>query len=97
MQRTARFVKAVGMCVYTLENGEPIRLPIVPGLFKHAPVEALDDLPGIRMSRPYTLEALRVTPWQVVRQFPRDWLLACICDADLPEGRRMALELMLAH
>ncbi len=97
MKRTSRFVQPVGTCPCTLEDGDTIQLPVVPGIFKHAAVETLPDL--LRdpiVARKYTIEALRVAPWQVVRAFPRDWLLACLRQADLPDGRRRALEFMLA-
>ena len=41
-------------------------------------------------------QALRRLPWSALRRFPRTWLLACLPDADLTEGRRRALEFMLA-
>lgn len=97
MKRTTRFVQPIGLAVCHLPDGQEVQLPIVPGIFKYAPAPELEGLlhdPAV--ARKYTLEALRVAPWQVLRLFPRDWLLECLQDASLRDSRRQALEFMLA-
>lgn len=67
------------------------------GILKHPSSEALFYLlTGPEIARKYTIEALRIAPWQVLRLFPRDWLKECLAQADLPESRTRALEFMLS-
>jgi hypothetical protein len=89
-------VKVRGYVRVTLPCGETIELPVVPGILKHLSVEQLEELlekPAV--ARKYTRESLRVAPWNVIREFPRDWLLRCLPEADLPTPRRRALEFLL--
>ncbi len=96
MKRTYRFVEPSGTVACTTGTGEPLELPVFAGILKHPSAEQLAALlldPVV--VRKYTLEALRVAPWSALRRFPRAWLLACLPDATLSEGRRQAVELML--
>ena len=97
MKRTHRWVKPVGTVAVQLPAGEEIEIPVVQGILKHLSPEALFELlKDPQVARKYTLEALRVAPWQVLRHFPREWLKACLPQARLPEGRARALEFMLS-
>lgn len=96
MKRTLRYARAVGTASCCLENGQILEIPVVPGIFKHAPPDSLEDLlRDARVARKYTIEALRIAPWQVLRDFPRAWLLECLEAAPLTAGRREALLFML--
>lgn len=90
------YVCSVGIARCEVAPNRRIAIPIVPGIFKHL---ACEDLPGILQNpvaaRKYTVEALRVAPWQVLREFDRRWLTECLDRADLTAGRRAALEFML--
>lgn len=91
MKRTYSFVTSRGVVVC-----EGIELPVFAGVLKHPTEEQLRVLlldPD--NARKYTREALRKLPWIALREFPRDWLLGCLSDTSLPEGRRRALEFML--
>jgi hypothetical protein len=46
--------------------------------------------------RKYTVAALRRAPWQVLREFPGDYLMECLEEAALPPGRRAALLYLLS-
>lgn len=96
VRRGTAFIKPVGTVTCVLEDGRSIEIPIAPGILKHPRLEELEGL--LRMpdvARKYAREALRVAPWGVVRAFPRDWLVEVLEGADLPTGRRQALEFML--
>ena len=97
MRSGQRFVKPSGTVVVRMPDGGEIEIPVVQGILKHASPEALAELlKDPRVARKYTLEALRVAPWPVLRLFPREWLKACLPQARLPEGRLKALEFMLS-
>lgn len=98
MKRTYRFAKPAGARTCTTDGGDLVRLPIFAGILKHPTAAQLADLlddPAV--VRKYTQEALRKAPWSALRLFPRDWLLTCFAHAELPEGRRRALEYMLVR
>jgi hypothetical protein len=73
-----------------------VEVPVFAGILEHPDVDQLVELlrdPSV--VRKYAHEALRKAPWTALRQFPRQWLLARLEEATLPEGRRRALEFML--
>ena len=97
MKRTQRFVQPSGMVVCRLPDGEAIEIPVVQGILKHLnPTQLADLLTDPEVALKYTLEALRVAPWPVLSRFPRDWLIACLPQASLREGRARALDFMLS-
>jgi hypothetical protein len=96
LKRTSHFVQPRGMVVCQVPGAGEVTLPVVQSIFKHATPEALFELlKDPQVARKYTLEALRVAPWPVLKLFPREWLKTCLHDADLSEGRTRALEFML--
>ncbi len=97
MKRTYRFVESVGTVQCTLGPGREITLPVFPGILKHPTVAELRELlarPAV--ARKYTILALRMAPWQVLREFPRNWLEACLDEANLRAGRADALRFLLS-
>jgi len=97
MRRTLRFVQPRGTAVFHRPDGSAVEIPVVQGILKHLGIEDLLRLltdPDVALK--YTLEALRIAPWPVLRHFPRSWLLECLPKARLPEGRARAVEFMLA-
>ncbi|HET6383722.1 MAG TPA: hypothetical protein VFJ58_10045 [Armatimonadota bacterium] len=97
MKRTYRFVQPSGTVLCWMPGVGDVTLPVVQGIFKHAAPEALFELlKDPKIAQKYTLEALRVPPWPVLKHFPRQWLKTCLASADLPAGRRRALEFMLS-
>lgn len=97
MKRTFRFVESVGSVRCTTESGEEVTLPAFPGILKHPTVdELLQLLQKPAVARKYTVLALRKAPWQVLREFPSEWLETCLPDADLREGRVRALRFLLS-
>lgn len=97
MKRTHRFVESVGSVRCTTESGKDVNLPAFPGILKHPTVdELLDLLEKPAVARKYTVLALRKAPWQVLREFPPEWLEACLPEADLREGRVRALRFLLS-
>ena len=96
MKRTYRFVESVGTVQCALDPGREVTLPVFPGILKHPTVDELRELltkPAV--ARKYTIQALRKAPWQVLREFPRDWLEDCLADANLRAGRAKALRFLL--
>ena len=83
--------------MFLVREGEEIKIPLFPGILKHLSVQ---DLPKVTKSRStlikYTREALKSAPWPVLREFPRSWLLACLAEVEMREGRRRALEFLLS-
>ncbi len=97
MKRSYRFVEKVGTVRCDLGSGREVALPVFPGILKHPTVDELRELLAKPVvARKYTILALRKTPWQVLREFPRDWLEACLAEARLPAGRVQALRFMLS-
>ncbi len=97
MKRSYRFVESVGTVRCALDPGHEVTLPVFPGILKHPTVDELRELlakPAV--ARKYTIQALRKAPWPVLREFPRDWLEACLAEADLRAGRVHALRFLLA-
>ncbi|MCA1596943.1 MAG: hypothetical protein LC772_11040 [Chloroflexi bacterium] len=97
MKRTFRFVQPSGMVTCQVPEFGNVLLPVVQGIFKHASPDALYEvLTDPDAACKYTIEALRVAPWPVLRLFPRPWLRTCLSKASLPERRLRALEFMLS-
>lgn len=74
-----------------------VELPPFMGVLKHPDREQLRALvadPDV--ARKYTREAHRRLLGSALRRFPRTWLVACLDDAPLTDGRRRALRFMLA-
>lgn len=97
MKRTFRFAEKVGSVRCRLDDGGEVLLPVFPGILKHPMVDELPELlakPGI--ARKYTVLALRKAPWQVLREFPHDWLESCLGEANLRAGRLKALRFLMS-
>ncbi len=98
MKRTYRFAKPFGSVDCLLPNDKYVRLPLFMGILKHPSAADLPLLLGdARSAKKYTTEALRVAAWQILREFPRDWLRECLPAASLSESRRRALEFLLGR
>ncbi len=97
MKRTYRFVESIGSVQYELDSGQRVTLPVFPGILKHP---TIDELPRLlarpSVARKYTVLALQKAPWQVLREFPRALLEACVADANLRPGRADALRFLLS-
>jgi len=79
-----------------LPSGRQVLLPVIPGILKHSTPEGLPALlrdPDV--AHKYTLEALRMAAWPILRQFPRDWLRECLGAACLKHSREAALTFLL--
>ena len=97
MKRTYRFVQSVGTVQCALGSGRKVTLPVFPGILKHPTVDELHELLARPVvARKYTILALRKAPWQVLREFPGDWLEACLAEANLRAGRAHALRFLLS-
>ncbi len=95
MKRTYRFIEPSGN-VTCVVDGAPVDVPVFGGILKHLAIEQLRELltdPSV--TRRYTCEALRKAPWHALRCFPRALLIASLPVANVPDGRRRALELLL--
>jgi hypothetical protein len=96
VKRTVTFAGSVGTVRLEAEGGQIHRIPLFPGIFKHAsPGELAELLSKTAVARKYTCEALRTAAWPILREFPRDWLRDCLPLAHLRPGRRRALEFLL--
>lgn len=96
MTRTYRFVRSLGTTDVHLEDGTLLRLPVFPGILKHPPPDQLFSLlQDEAAARKYTRLALQKAAWQVLREFPRGWLVSCLAETEMREGRRRALDYML--
>ena len=96
MKRSYTFVTAREVVCCEIE-GVSISLPVFVGVLKHPTERQLCDLlTRPEVARKYTCEALRKLPWSALRQFPHDWLRACLVVSRLPELRWRAVEFMLA-
>ena len=96
MKRTFTFAAPMGTVSASLA-GALVEIPVFPGILKHPRPE---DLPRL-LERPaalrkYTLEALRVAAWPLLRQFPSGWLLHYLPEASMRPQRRRALLHLLA-
>ncbi len=97
MKRARQFVQPRGKAVFPRPDGTTVEIPVVQGILKHLDVDELTRvLTDPQVALKYTLEALRIAPWPVLRLFPRSWLLECLPRARLPEGRARAVEFMLS-
>ena len=97
MRKPMRYAKSSGSAVCSLPDGRTVVVPIAPGILKHPAESALPEiLRAPDALRKYTIEALRRAPWQVLREFPSDWLMECLDEAALRPGRRAALLYLLA-
>ncbi len=97
MMRTRRFVQPRGEVALRRPDGSTIEIPVVQGILKHLGVQDLARLladPHVALK--YTVEALRIAPWPVLRLFPRAWLLECLPMAGLSDRRARAVAFMLA-
>lgn len=97
MKLDRQWVQPRGTAVFRQPDGSAVELPVVQGVLKHLGEDELTRLlanPDVALK--YTLEALRVAPWPVLRHFPRRWLLECLPKAGLPVGRARAVEFMLS-
>ena len=97
MKMDRQFVQPRGKTVFRGPDGSTVEIPVVQGILKHLDEDELARLlenPDVALK--YTLEALRIAPWPVLRHFPRSWLLECLPKARLPEGRARAVEFMLS-
>lgn len=96
MRRGLRYAHASRTAVCALPGGRVVKVPVMPGILKHPAEDALDALltqPAVL--RKYTIEALRVATWFVLRDFPQAWLRECLDDARLRPSRRRAIEFLL--
>ena len=97
MKRTYSFVRSIGTVGARTKMGQIIQIPVFPGILKHPTVDALPGLlAGPAVVRKYTIEALRIAAWPLLRQFPREWLLELAPQADIRPGRLRALEYLLS-
>jgi len=95
MKRTYRFIEPSGI-VTCMVDGVPIDVPVFGGILKHPTIDQLHELlTDPVVVRRYTCEALRKAPWNALRHFSRALLIASLPLADVPDGRRRALELLL--
>ena len=97
MMRTYAFAKSTGTARCVFADGRSVDLPVFAGILKHPEAGELPRL----LSQPevaakYTREALRIAPWQMLREFPADWLKQHLGSATLRPGRRRALEFLLS-
>ena len=96
MKILEKYIKSEGTVQCEVSPGRFVSLPIAPAILKHPTLEQLPEiLKRPDAARKYTIEALRHAPWQVVREFDREWLKECMEVADLRPARRAALDLML--
>ena len=96
MTRTYRFTQSIGSTECILSDGTAIRLPVFPGILKHPrPSELFALIQGEDAARKYTCVALEKAAWQVLKEFPRGWLIKCLEEVRLREGRRQALSYLL--
>jgi hypothetical protein len=95
MKRTYRFIEPSGVVTCVID-GTPTGIPVFGGILKHPTIDQLARLlTDPIVARRYTCEALRKAPWNALRLFPRDFLIASLPSANIHDGRRRALELLL--
>ena len=96
MKRTYEFVSCLGSVPCQLPSGEEVNVPVFIGILKHPTKDELYHLlRNHAVAKKYTIEALRIAPWQVLKHFPNKWLLECLSDALLPAPRKRAVEYLL--
>jgi hypothetical protein len=95
VKRTFPFAAPLGTVSASLA-GVGVEIPVFPGILKHPhPEELFWLLVRPTVLRKYTLEALRVAAWPLLRQFPPAWLLYHLPHASMrPERRRALLHLL---
>jgi len=97
MRTATPFVKSTGTVKCAVPGGKTIRIPVFPGVLKHPTLAQLRCLlrdPDV--AQKYTVEALRIAPWPVLREFPHEWLKQCMPQAHLDTRRSRALKFLLA-
>jgi hypothetical protein len=97
MKRTYRFARPVGTVRCAVSGGKALTIPVFPGVLKHPSASELPRLlkkPAVL--RKYTIQALRTAAWPILREFPKAWLLTCLPDAGLREGRERAIRFLLS-
>jgi hypothetical protein len=96
MKRTHQWARCIATATVRYPSGRRVRLPVIPGILKHPSCE---DLPRLlenpRTAHKYTIQALRMASWPILRQFPADWLRERLEEANLPPPRRKALLFLL--
>jgi hypothetical protein len=98
MKRSLTFVSNQGFSACRVASGEEIQLPVFPGILKHPMPKQLPELlRDERVAQKYTVLALQKAGWPILRRFPREWLLACMSQANLRPLRREALLYLLAE
>ncbi|MBI3926635.1 MAG: hypothetical protein HY319_13925 [Armatimonadetes bacterium] len=96
MTRSYPFVRPLGATECILADGRRIRLPVIPGILKHPhPSDLFQLLQDEDVARKYTRLALQKAAWQVLKEFPRDWLIEALEQTSLRESRRQALRFLL--
>jgi len=96
VKRTVAFARSLGTVRFESMPGQVFEIPLFPGIFKHAaPGELAELLSNTAAVRKYTFEALRTAAWPLLREFPREWLIALLPHAQLRPGRLRALEFLL--
>ncbi len=97
MKKNFAYVTETDFALCRLDSGVVVRLPVVPGILKHPSVDLLRHLlQNPSVARKYTKEALRVAPWQVLREFPYDWLKLQIEAANIRPLRKKAILFMIS-
>jgi hypothetical protein len=96
MKRTCQYATSRGMVTVSLVEGGSVDLPVIAGILKHPhPDELPELLKDERVARKYTRLAIEKMAWPVLRQFPRDWLIANLQSATVRPGRMRALTFLL--
>jgi len=96
MTRTYRFARPMGSSDCVLKDGQRVTLPVFAGILKHPHRDEISSLiQDEDVARKYTQLALQKAAWQVLREFPREWLAQCLDHVELREGRRRALRFLL--
>jgi len=97
MKRTFSFAAPLGTVSASLA-GAVVEIPVFPGILKHPrPEDLLGLLERPAVLRKYTIEAIRVTAWPLLRQFPPAWLLHHLPHAPMRPERRRALLYLLGE
>ena len=97
MKKSFTYVTGTDFAECRLDSGVVVRLPVVPGILKHPSVEMLRRLlQNPSVARKYTKEALRVAPWQVLREFPYGWLKLQLETANIRPMRKRAILFMIS-
>jgi hypothetical protein len=97
MKRNLAFVRPIGRTTFITKDGHRVALPVAPGLLKHPASDDLGRLlrdPAVALK--YTVVALQLAPWSILREFPPAWLRTVMQRTPLKPARRRALEFMLS-